>query len=308
MTTLAAAHAAGTAVAEDAPRTIVVGWDGSAQAGDALELAGLLARLVRGSATVATVVVDRLGVLQRSARDDALLREAEQRLDRVRSGRVLGMKVATRALVSSSPAHGLHDLAEELSAAMIVLGSTHRGSFGRVFPGSVADDLLHGAPCAVAVAPRGYGTRYANRLLRVVAVAFDVTPESEAAVAAAAELARAARARLQVLAVLQPPVPPVGPDAGYAYGDILEAEEAHLNREVARIVESIEGEIDCEGRVVVQGDPALTLTKETSEGVDLLVMGSRGYGPLGRVLLGGVSSKLIRTAACPVIVVPRRVA
>jgi nucleotide-binding universal stress UspA family protein len=39
--------------------------------------------------------------------------------------------------------------------------------------------------------------------------------------------------------------------------------------------------------------------------VDLLVCGSRGYGPMRRVLLGGVLRKLIRRAACPVVVVPR---
>ena len=36
-----------------------------------------------------------------------------------------------------------------------------------------------------------------------------------------------------------------------------------------------------------------------------MVVGSRGYGPLKAVLLGGVSGQLIRSAACPVIVVPR---
>ena len=39
--------------------------------------------------------------------------------------------------------------------------------------------------------------------------------------------------------------------------------------------------------------------------VDMLVCGSRGYGPVRRVLLGGVSSPLIRRAQLPVTVVPR---
>jgi nucleotide-binding universal stress UspA family protein len=40
-------------------------------------------------------------------------------------------------------------------------------------------------------------------------------------------------------------------------------------------------------------------------GVDLLVCGSRGYGPVRRVLLGTVSSALLRQASVPVLVVPR---
>jgi nucleotide-binding universal stress UspA family protein len=47
------------------------------------------------------------------------------------------------------------------------------------------------------------------------------------------------------------------------------------------------------------------LLKEAQLGVDLLVMGSRGHGPLGRVLLGGVSARVIRSAPCPVLVLAR---
>jgi nucleotide-binding universal stress UspA family protein len=36
----------------------------------------------------------------------------------------------------------------------------------------------------------------------------------------------------------------------------------------------------------------------------LLVLGSRGYGPVGAVLLGSVSNALVRTASCPVVLVP----
>ena len=39
-------------------------------------------------------------------------------------------------------------------ADLVVVGSTHTGRLGRVFPGSTGEKLLHGAPCAVAVVPR----------------------------------------------------------------------------------------------------------------------------------------------------------
>jgi nucleotide-binding universal stress UspA family protein len=45
---------------------------------------------------------------------------------------------------------------------------------------------------------------------------------------------------------------------------------------------------------------------EASDGVvDLLVCGSRGYGPMQRALLGSVSEELIARARQPVLVVPR---
>jgi len=46
---------------------------------------------------------------------------------------------------------------------------------------------------------------------------------------------------------------------------------------------------------------------EQSRSVDLMLVGSRGYGPLRAVLAGGVSGRVIRGAHCPVIVVPRGV-
>ena len=41
-------------------------------------------------------------------------------------------------------------------ASLIVLASSHRGPLGRTLLGSVGESLTHGAPCAVAIAPRGY--------------------------------------------------------------------------------------------------------------------------------------------------------
>ena len=59
-----------------------------------------------------------------------------------------------------------------------------------------------------------------------------------------------------------------------------------------------------EGRKL-DGPPAATLARACEGGVDLLVAGSRGYGPLMRVLLGSVSTQLVAEAPCPVLVVPR---
>jgi nucleotide-binding universal stress UspA family protein len=53
-----------------------------------------------------------------------------------------------------------------------------------------------------------------------------------------------------------------------------------------------------------EGDPAEVLAARSRE-LDLLVVGSRGYGPVRQVLIGGVSAELMRRAACPVLIVPR---
>ena len=61
--------------------------------------------------------------------------------------------------------------------------------------------------------------------------------------------------------------------------------------------------VDTEG-VVLEGHAAGLLAAQSHE-VGLMIVGSRGYGPLGAVLLGGTSHSLLREAACPLIVTPR---
>jgi hypothetical protein len=55
---------------------------------------------------------------------------------------------------------------------------------------------------------------------------------------------------------------------------------------------------------VVRGRAGAELVR-AAETVDLLVVGSRGWGPLSRVALGSTSDWLTHHAPCPVIVVPR---
>lgn len=69
---------------------------------------------------------------------------------------------------------------------------------------------------------------------------------------------------------------------------------------------SIPESLDADGRLL-DGAAADAVADDARNGVDLLCLGSRGYGPLRRVLLGSVSSKLVATAPCPLLVVPRPV-
>lgn len=52
------------------------------------------------------------------------------------------------------------------------------------------------------------------------------------------------------------------------------------------------------------GSPARELADE-AEHLDLLVTGSRGYGPIRRLMLGSTSAKLVHHAPCPVLVLTR---
>jgi nucleotide-binding universal stress UspA family protein len=77
-----------------------------------------------------------------------------------------------------------------------------------------------------------------------------------------------------------------------------------VEQEVRAVVASLDG-VPADTEVLV-GDPGEVLVK-ASEQLDLLVLGSRAYGPLRSVLVGSVSRRVTAGAHCPVIVVPRGV-
>jgi nucleotide-binding universal stress UspA family protein len=132
-----------------------------------------------------------------------------------------------------------------------------------------------------------------------------------AVVEAAHTLAKRARARLRIITVVR--VTP-GTYALTEHGtDIrpprtiedVEGEFKGLTeRELRKAVAGLNDvELDVSALV---GDPADVLI-ELSEHLDLLVCGSRGYGPLRAVLLGSVSHRLVAESHRPVIVLPRGV-
>lgn len=209
-----------------------------------------------------------------------------------------GLEPTTVALpAGESPARALHELAVREGAQLLVIGSSDRGPAGRVAPSAVTDRLLHGAPCPVAVAPAGFGASE----LPLIGVAFTDTPDGHAALAFADVLAAAATARLRVLTVAPPASPLVaGTMDALAVDTVQRAGEESARR--ALELGTGAASVTTEGALLA-GNPAQALAG-ASEDLDLLVCGSRGYGPLRTVLLGGTSHALVRRAACPVVVVP----
>jgi nucleotide-binding universal stress UspA family protein len=57
-----------------------------------------------------------------------------------------GVTAQTYVIGESSPARGLHRVAEHEQASLIVVGSTHHGAVGRAFAGDDAAATIHRAP------------------------------------------------------------------------------------------------------------------------------------------------------------------
>jgi nucleotide-binding universal stress UspA family protein len=276
---------------------LLVGYDGSDGGRDALELARAFAEATAASALVVTVLPygplpTPYEILEEAEAERArlLFEEARQRLG--------GLEVETRAFGGGSAAAVINDLAEREEVDTIVIGSPHRGPIGRTLIGSVAEGLLHGAPCEVIVAPRGYASEE-HGPFRTIAAAYDDTDEAKTALERAEAIALSCRATIVILTVSAPPtVIPGAP--GYAPAVPPEAGPI-----VTRAVKAVDEALPATGRALSGAPGQAIVAACEAMGADLLVAGSRGYGPVMRVLLGSVSTQLARKAPCPVLVVPR---
>ncbi len=328
---------------------ILVGYAGDRAGHDAIALAAQLSRAASASLTVlfpyhpvlARETAEQAGARVHSeVRSQLAALQAAAGIEHERPaeskpaveggpGSDLDTSQAVECLWSSSswPIRALHELAGYRGSDLIVLG-TARETLGERLQPSVMARFVHGAPCAMAVAPAGYAESVlasgastpseprprtppadgGYTELKRIGVGFASTPEGLAALRLARELAQRVGGRVQVIAGagLEPAL------ASYAFSSPALAEveaEIYAETELAltRAVEeeTVDVSIPIETETI-RGEPARVLVERSSR-LDLLVLGSRAYGPVRHVFLGSVSSPAMREARCPVLVVPRGV-
>jgi len=280
---------------------IAVGVDDNPEAFDAMVLATTIARVTAAEVILATVYPDLpaplLGKIGRGrAPAGALLRKLSA-----------FMAPQARAVVEAdwSVAHALARMVSREHPDLLVLGSSGNAPRGCVRIGMHTRQLLGEAKCSLAVAPRGLCPEGQDRL-RVIGAGYDGTPEAEHAIRHAGSLARAAHARLRVRAVIDDRLPYVGwtPVRPYVQGmwdEVIAPEIESLRQAAQREASAAAADFSVEAGSGAPVDELIALSGE----VDLLVIGSRRWGPAVRVLLGSTGEELMHKARCSVMVVPR---
>jgi len=282
---------------------IVVGFDGSERSHDALVLARELASVLDSNLIVVVAYTPEEWLWARGTaplRGQEELREIEAKANAELAGDG-GHEFKSVACVSAGAA--LHRTAESEHAQLVVVGSSHHGPVGRVLLGTVTQAVLDAAPCPVLVAPAGFAGAEPPRLARI-GVGFDDTPEAREALEVAHGLAARTGASLEIVwaAHLVARALPRA-FAGYLEPNYFENVRREVEERLEHAASTVRGELPVRTELV-SGDTVDVLT-ERSAHLDLLVLGSRGYGPLRRVLLGSVSSAVINRARCPVLVIGR---
>jgi nucleotide-binding universal stress UspA family protein len=304
--------------------TILAGVDDAPTGRDAAVLACALA--AAGDAVLlADVRHDPLLPVHQALRDDddaaneqfaALAREV------ARDAAALPVQVRTSTVAARSRARALLGLAEREHATTIVLGSSRRCTAGEAFAGRTARQVLHGAPHAVALATRGLQEQGCE--LREIVVGIDGSPEGRAALAAAVRLARGAEAaaaagtagaragagahvNVHVVAVADDTLPIARTPLG-AVGELTRWDEivAQARALAERLVaEATAADPELTGEVRVGGPPEELAAVAVERAADLLVVGSRHWGPKAAIAIGSTAEELLRGAPCSLLLVPR---
>ena len=196
-----------------------------------------------------------------------------------------------RIVVEGSPSLVLCDAAQD--ADLLVVGSRGFGGFKGLILGSVSAYCANHSPCAVAIIPEEFDPEAPP--LHTVVVGIDGSPNSDDAVKWADKWAPE-DTTIRLVNAWSSPV--VYDGSGYDFD--LDRMKADCENLVATAAESVKGhptETEC-----IYGDARSVLEAE-GENAAMLVVGARGHGGLGRMLVGSVASRVVHNLATPTVLV-----
>lgn len=255
---------------------IVVGADGSSQGRDAVVLGARIAAATGAGLTLLSTFPVSLFPSPGYSDRRTNMRHSEHQLAVDRE--LYAPDALVHVAADSSPARALRHHAEEWNADLVIVGSAEGTPAGHTAISHTGRELLANAPFALGIAQTGLHAHDFD--LRTVGVGYDGGPESEIALAFAAGIAEGSGAALKAVTVLEED------DAG-AGGQSTAAAKLPPGCELETLT----------------GEPKTHL-QDASDGYDLLVIGSRRWGTLARVVLGGVGETLVGGAGCSLLVTP----
>ena len=198
--------------------------------------------------------------------------------------------------------------AARIGADLIVMSTHGRGALGRLWPGSVADHVVrHVSVPILLVRPGEPGSAGDSPEIRGILVPLDLSPLSRTILDPLVEFAALAHAPVTLLHVVSLRTQTVAPGVPYPIAEdpsLLDVQRANAECQL----EMVAGELRLRGiavstRVVIAFHAAAGVLDTLAEpGYDLVAMATHGEGGFRRLLLGSVTSQVIRGAAKRVLV------
>jgi universal stress protein E len=266
----------------------------------AVDRAGVLATQLNAELVLLHVVPRQSST---SSLENKLREAGEQMKARIRPPLWRHGLAPNTMILTGSPAQLLSRTAEENGADLIVLGP-HAPRIARdALTGTIAARLLSEHRCPVLIARQPVHGPY-----REVLLALDLNPESAAVIHAAESLVLRDDMNASIVHSCYVPYTAMLDSAGVPLQTIAEFPGMVIKqaRENMRELLARESNGAIQYSVTVRRDPAATAIEKIASRVhpDLIVMGTRGYGPVRRALLGSLANRVLNSATTDVLIVP----
>lgn len=291
---------------------LLVGTDLSPIADAALERAIAFARRDQARLTIAYVEPDYTATPAMSDIESAAIMEwvttTEAERGTIEKEVAARVARATAAGVAASsilrrgkPDDDIPEIAGEVGADLVVIGTHGRTGIKRFLLGSVAEHVVRRAPVSVLVT-RGHDTGEFRRVL----VGTDFSPASDKALRQAVALA-APGAEIEVVHVWHYPPGTWGLDALADRTEALDALRSALTAGALERGQKLLDQWKDSGRTIrfnLMHGPAASIltTRAETDGFDLIAIGTHGYRGFRRFLLGSIAEATVRHAPCSVLV------
>jgi nucleotide-binding universal stress UspA family protein len=221
----------------------------------------------------------------------------------------VGMDVASTVLVSIA-AEALENHARSKQADLMVMTTHGRGPLSRMWLGSVTDRVVRRSPTPVLVVRPGEGEKpdlsreiTFDRIL----VPVDGSEEGDAILTPALALGKACDSNfvlLQVCGYTEEFASSFLPHTVRLNQQAFEEERKKAESDIGARVERLTAEgVEVTGEVVLDNNPARGVLHFAAENdIDLIAMTTHGRGPVGRMILGSVTDKVLRGSHHPVLI------
>ena len=194
----------------------------------------------------------------------------------------------------------------DLGADLLVLGTHGRSGLRHMFLGSVTEKVIRKAGCPVLVVPPRAANVSPDTPVSITRILcpIDFSESSMKALARARAMGKEDGARVTVIAVVD-----VGRELrdsamfpGVDVEALTRAAEIATRRRVSELFDEGTRTIDA---VVAAGSPPEEILKRAADdSTELIVMGVHGRGAVDLRLFGSTTHQVIRSATCPVLIIP----
>jgi nucleotide-binding universal stress UspA family protein len=243
----------------------------------------------------------------------AVSEDLMKKLDRFVDEETSSLVPVEKYVREGEPVTKILQMAGEIAADLLVMGSHGRSGFDRLLLGSVTEKALRRATCPVLVVPRRNPEAVPARqpLFRDILCATDFSESSLAGLAYAVSLATEADARLTLLHVISHefnetdvPVLLAAADMGLSVTDFKRRREEEIRAKLNTLVPSDAADACRLELTVCRGKAWRTILKAAAEKQsDLIVMGVQGRGAADLMFMGSTTQHVLRQATCPVLTV-----